>query len=94
VLITAASCSDLESAPPVSPTSTASTISLEEMGNDANQYHEGQLVPKIFKCGVECLSPEDYKKYREDNSDLIFLDPGTPEILDNEVPQGEFFLLG
>jgi hypothetical protein len=61
----AASCSDRdESMATMVPTpETTTMLTLEDMGADAGVTPTPTvLVPKVFSCGIECLSPEDAAK--------------------------------
>ena len=55
-----ASCGDVESSSPTAvPTpDKATTLTLDQMGSDAGIIPT-VIVPKVFQCGIECLSPED-----------------------------------
>lgn len=59
----AAACSDRDQShdATVVPTPEATTmLTLDDMGADADVTPTPTvLVPKVFRCGIECLSPED-----------------------------------
>lgn len=69
------SCNDEASGPDQSLSiDTSHTLTLDEMGADAGI----QVIPKIFSCGPECLSPEDREALPDDVERQLILDGKIP----------------
>lgn len=73
-----------ETASSIAPTPDKATVlTLEEMGADASVTPELK-VPKVFKCGLECITPEDLQKLHAEG---LTVDPDTLQIVPLPTPK-------
>lgn len=60
---------------------TPIVLTMEQMGADAPQ---GLATPKVFNCGIECITPEDLEKLNRQGKTI---DPITYEIIPMAAPK-------